>query len=54
MKKRTTFADKSVSAWMHPGETYQQAKERLDGLWKIGKHPAQQQGETRERSVTQT
>lgn len=45
LQRRLTFAEKSVCAWMHPGETYSQAKERLDGLWKIGKHPAQAKGD---------
>lgn len=39
--KRKTYEEKSVLAWMFPGETYQQAEQRLAALWAKGEHPVQ-------------
>lgn len=40
-RQRYTYAQQTVAAYMNYGETYKAAKERLDQLWAIGKHPAQ-------------
>lgn len=40
-RKRITFEDKSVLAYMFPGERYADAKKRLDEAWKNGQHPVQ-------------
>ena len=40
-RKRSTYEEQSIIAWMKPGETNAQAKARLDALWKKGEHPAQ-------------
>lgn len=47
LKKRTSFAEKSVIAYMEKGETYAQAKKRLDDLWARGEHPEQLRQERR-------
>lgn len=41
MMRRKTYESQSVFAWALPGETYEQAKKRLDELWAQGKHPVQ-------------
>lgn len=41
MEKRKTFEQKSVLAYMKNGETYAEAKARLDREWAAGHHPAQ-------------
>ena len=40
-RKRRTFEEQSVLVWQNKGETYQEAKRRLDDLWNKGEHPAQ-------------
>lgn len=40
--KRKSFEQISVLCWMNKGESYSDAKHRLDTLWKMGTHPAQQ------------
>lgn len=41
MKRRITYAETSVLSWMESGETFAEAKERLDTAWVEGMHPAQ-------------
>ena len=40
-RKRKSFEERSVLVWMQSGETYKQAKQRLDDLWQKGEHPTQ-------------
>lgn len=40
-RKRKTYEQQSVIAYMHRDETYAEAKARLDDEWKRGIHPAQ-------------
>lgn len=40
-RKRTSFAEQAVMPYMEKGETYKEAKARLDRLWEQGEHPAQ-------------
>ncbi len=42
-QKRKSWEDQSVVIWMQKGETYLEAKKRLDDAWKNGTHPAQKQ-----------
>ena len=43
VKKRRTYEEQSVLVWQNKGETYQEAKRRLDDLWSRGEHPVQLQ-----------
>lgn len=40
-RKRRTFEQQSVLAWKQDGETYEEAKRRLDAAWRQGQHPVQ-------------
>lgn len=43
-RKRKTYAQQSVLAYIEKGETYAQAKRRLDAEWQAGSHPSQLEG----------
>lgn len=49
MRKRLTYEERSVLAWMDKGETYKQAEHRLNCLWIAGQHPLQLQRQKKEQ-----
>lgn len=40
-RKRFNYEEQTVLGWMYEGETYAEAKKRLDLLWQQGQHPVQ-------------
>ena len=40
-QRMKTYEERSVLAWMHSGETYAEAKKRLEKAWEDGSHPLQ-------------
>ena len=50
-RKRRTYEQQSIFAWMRKDETSSQARIRLDAEWKAGIHPTQKIKEEKNDNV---